>query len=48
MANDLQTKLDAIKLDKKRSNDEINFVFLEDIEKPLINKVSINDIVNLL
>lgn len=35
---------DAIKLDKKRSNDEINFVFLEDIEKPLINKVSINDI----
>lgn len=39
---------DAIKLDKKRSNDEINFVFLEDIEKPLINKVSINDIVNLL
>lgn len=39
---------DAIKLDKKRSNDEINFVFLEDIEKPLINKISINDIVNLL
>lgn len=39
---------DAIKLDKKRSDDEINFVFLEDIEKPLINKVSINDIVNLL
>lgn len=39
---------DAIKLDKKRSNDEINFVFLEYIEKPLINKVSINDIVNLL
>ncbi|MEI0686048.1 3-dehydroquinate synthase [Brachyspira pilosicoli] len=39
---------DAIKLDKKRSNDEINFVFLEDIEKPLINKVSINYIVNLL
>ncbi|WIH89433.1 3-dehydroquinate synthase [Brachyspira pilosicoli] len=39
---------DAIKLDKKRSNDEINFVFLEDIEKPLINKVSIDDIVNLL
>lgn len=39
---------DAIKLDKKRSNDEINFVFLEDIEKPLINKVSINDIVNIL
>ena len=39
---------DAIKLDKKRSDDKINFVFLEDIEKPLINKVSINDIVNLL
>ncbi|WP_157151952.1 3-dehydroquinate synthase [Brachyspira sp. SAP_772] len=39
---------DAIKLDKKRSNDEINFVFLEDIEKPLINKVSINDIIDFL
>lgn len=39
---------DAIKLDKKRSNDEINFVFLEDIEKPLINKVSINDIADCL
>ena len=39
---------DAIKLDKKRSNDEINFVFLEDIEKPLINKVSINDILESL
>ncbi|MEI0530188.1 3-dehydroquinate synthase [Brachyspira pilosicoli] len=39
---------DAIKLDKKRSNDEINFVFLEDIEKPLINKISINDILESL
>ena len=39
---------DAIKLDKKRSNDEINFVFLEEIEKPLIGKVSIDDIVNFL
>ena len=39
---------DAIKLDKKRSNDEINFVFLEDIEKPLVNKVSIDDIADCL
>ena len=39
---------DAIKLDKKRSNDEINFVFLEDIEKPLVNKVSIDDIADYL
>ncbi len=39
---------EAIKLDKKRSNDEINFVFLEEIEKPLISKVTINDIINFL
>ena len=39
---------ESIKLDKKRSNDEINFVFLEEIEKPLISKVTINDIINFL
>lgn len=37
---------DAIKLDKKRSNDEINFVFLESIGKPYVEKVSIKDILN--
>ncbi|WP_295155796.1 3-dehydroquinate synthase [uncultured Brachyspira sp.] len=37
---------DSIKLDKKRSDDKINFVFLESIGKPYIEKVSINDIIN--
>lgn len=37
---------DAIKLDKKRSDDKINFVFLESIGKPYVEKVSIKDILN--
>ena len=37
---------DAIKFDKKRRDDKINFVFLEDISKPCIRKVSINDIIS--
>lgn len=37
---------DSIKLDKKRSDDKINFVFLESIGKPYIEKVSIDDILN--
>lgn len=36
---------DALKLDKKRSDEKINFVFLEDIGKPIIEKVNISDIV---
>ena len=36
---------EAIKLDKKRSSEKINFVFLEDIGKPIVEKVDINDIV---
>ena len=36
---------EAIKLDKKRSSGKINFVFLEDIGKPIVEKVDINDIV---
>ena len=36
---------EAIKLDKKRSLEKINFVFLEDIGKPIVEKVDINDIV---
>ena len=35
---------EAIKLDKKRNNEKINFVFLEDIGKPIIEKVDINSI----
>ena len=35
---------DSIKLDKKRSDDKINFVFLESIGKPCIEKVSLEDI----
>ena len=37
---------EAIKLDKKRSDDKINFVFLESIGKPCVEKVSIDDILN--
>lgn len=37
---------DSIKLDKKRSDDKINFVFLESIGKPYVEKVSIKDILN--
>ncbi|MCZ9840212.1 3-dehydroquinate synthase [Brachyspira hyodysenteriae] len=37
---------DSIKLDKKRSDDKINFVFLESIGKPYVEKVSIDDILN--
>ena len=36
---------EAIKLDKKRNAEKINFVFLEDIGKPIVEKVDINDIV---
>lgn len=36
---------EAIKLDKKRSAEKINFVFLEDIGKPIVEKVDINDII---
>ena len=37
---------DSIKLDKKRSDDKINFVFLESIGKPCVEKVSVEDILN--
>ena len=37
---------DAIKLDKKRSDDKINFVFLESIGKACVEKVNIEDILN--
>ena len=37
---------EAIKLDKKRSDDKINFVFLESIGKPFVEKVSIEDILS--
>lgn len=35
---------EAIKLDKKRSAEKINFVFLEDIGKPIVEKVDIESI----
>ena len=35
---------EAIKLDKKRSSEKINFVFLEDIGKPIVEKVDIESI----
>ena len=37
---------DAVKLDKKRNNDKINFVFLENICRPFVEKVNIEDIIN--
>lgn len=36
---------EAIKLDKKRNDEKINFVFLEDIGKPVIEKVDIDSII---
>lgn len=36
---------EAIKLDKKRNDEKINFVFLEDIGKPVIEKVDIGSII---
>lgn len=36
---------EAIKLDKKRNNEKINFVFLEDIGKPIIEKIDIDSII---
>lgn len=36
---------DALKLDKKRDNNKINFVFLESINKPRIEKINIKDII---
>ena len=36
---------EAIKLDKKRNNEKINFVFLEDIGKPVVEKVDIDSII---
>lgn len=44
---DLSIK-DALKYDKKRANQKINFVFLEDIEKPKIIEVNIGDIIKAL
>ncbi len=35
--------IDSIKLDKKRSFEYINFIFLEEIEKPIIKKINISD-----
>mgnify|MGYP004667144709 FL=1 len=37
---------EAIKLDKKRNNEKINFVFLEDIGKPVVEKVDIDSIIS--
>ena len=37
--------LSAIKLDKKRMSNSINFIFIEDIEKPLIKEIDIEKII---
>ncbi|WP_028328929.1 3-dehydroquinate synthase [Brachyspira alvinipulli] len=37
---------EAVKLDKKRTNDKINFVFLESIGKPCVEKVGMEDILD--
>ena len=37
---------EAIKLDKKRNNEKINFVFLEDIGNPVVEKVDIDSIIS--
>jgi len=39
--------LSAIKLDKKRMSDSINFIFIESLGKPIIKKIKIEDIKNL-
>ena len=39
---------EAIKLDKKRYDKKINFVFLEDIGKPIIEKADIDSVINNL
>lgn len=41
---DRKTVLDALKKDKKRQGDLINFVLLEGIGKPFVDKISINEL----
>ncbi|MBW2573868.1 MAG: 3-dehydroquinate synthase [Deltaproteobacteria bacterium] len=45
---DRKTVLDALRKDKKRQGDLINFVLLEGIGKPFVDKISINELDNVL
>ena len=45
---DRKTVLDALRKDKKRQGNRINFVLLEDIGKPFVDKISINELDNAL
>jgi len=45
---DRKTVFDALRKDKKRQGDRINFVLLEDIGKPFVDKISIKELEDVL
>ena len=45
---DRKTVLDALRKDKKRQGNRISFVLLADIGKPFVDKISINELDNVL
>jgi 3-dehydroquinate synthase len=45
---DRKTVLDALRKDKKRRGDHINFVLLEDIGKPFIDQISIKELESVI
>jgi len=45
---DRKTVLDALRKDKKRRGDHINFVLLEDIGKPFVDQISIKELESVI
>ncbi len=45
---EMETISDAIKFDKKRKNDYIDFVLLQDIGSPIIKSISINNLTEMM
>jgi 3-dehydroquinate synthase len=45
---DRKTVFDALQKDKKRKGDRIYFVLIEDIGKPFVDKISINELDNVI
>ena len=45
---DRKTVFDALRKDKKRQGDRINFVLLEDIGKPFVDQISIKELEDVL
>jgi len=45
---DRKTVLDALRKDKKRQGDRINFVLLEDIGKPFVDQISIKELESVI